>query len=73
MRKLLALAGVAVAPLALVLATALPNLGLLVLTFFTAPVPLPANFFLQLILPVFVVGILGLLGTTPSDSILFIL
>ena len=73
MRKLLALAGVALAPLALVSAMALPNVGILLLTFFTAPIILPPTFFLQLILPIFVVGILGLLGTTPSDSILFIL
>lgn len=69
MKKVLAMAGVALSPLALVLSASLPKVGLLLLTYL--PTFLPA--LIAVVLPLLVVGILGLLGTTVSDSILFLL
>lgn len=69
MKKVLAMAGVALSPLALVLATALPKVAVLLLSFFPGGIAA----ILTLVIPILVIGILGLLGTTVSDSILFIL
>jgi len=69
MKKLLALAGVIGSPLALALPSFMPKLALLLLIFFpagTAPI-------LNLVLPILVIGLLGFLGSTVSDSLLFIL
>lgn len=69
MKKFLAMASVALSPLALVLTAALPKLAVLLLLFF------PGGFatIIALVIPILVIGVLGLLGTTVSDSILFIL
>ncbi|MBI3951385.1 MAG: hypothetical protein HY314_13120 [Acidobacteria bacterium] len=69
MKKLLALAGVVGSPLVLALPSVLPKVAVLLITFF------PAGFatILVLVLPLLLIGILGFLGQTVSDSLLFIL
>ncbi|MBI4470133.1 MAG: hypothetical protein HY650_12510 [Acidobacteria bacterium] len=71
MKKVLALTGVALSPLALVLSGSLPKVGFLLLVF--NPFAFPLTDIIVIVLPILIIGILGLLGTTVSDSILFIL
>jgi hypothetical protein len=69
MKKVLALAGVIGAPLALAIPSLLPNLGILLLVYFPGLVAST----IVLVLPILIIGLLGLLGNPPSDSLLFIL
>ncbi|MFQ5676992.1 MAG: hypothetical protein ACE5G1_13935 [bacterium] len=69
MKKILAIAGVVGSPLVLALPGVLPNLAFLLLAF----IPNLFATVLTLVLPILVIGILGFLGQTTSDSLLFIL
>jgi hypothetical protein len=69
MKKVLALAGVIGAPLALAIPSLLPKVALMLLIFF----PLGTASIFALVLPILIIGLLGLLGNPPSDSLLFIL
>jgi hypothetical protein len=69
MKKVLALAGVIGSTLALAIPSVLPNMALLLLSYF----PTLVASVTVLVLPILIIGILGLTGNPPSDSILYIL
>ncbi len=69
MKKLLALAGVVGSPLLLALPSVLPKVAALLIIFF------PAGFapIFLLVLPLLLIGLLGLAGQTVSEGLLFLL
>jgi len=69
MKKVLALAGVIGSSLALAIPSVLPKLALLLFFFFPGLVSGPG----PLVLPLLLIGILGLTGNPPSDSLLYIM